>query len=585
LLLPPALDEWVPANHPVRFVRDFVDALDLSKLGIAEPVAEEGRPPYGPDLLLKVWLYGYMDRIRSTRRLEKACLEVMPFLWLTGNLHPDHNTLWRFFNAHRKALPALFKKLVKMAAEASLIGFVLHALDGTKMAAASSTDEALHRKGLEEKLKQLDVFIAAYMQEVNTRAEEDKGKDYAMPSGMADDEARRTKIRALLERRIEDRKDEELFKTKAAEPPSLPNDASGDGTAAKPESTVATKSEPKSKAKPAAEPPTSEPTGDAQPGGNEPPQGHGTEPTAPASPSAQEPPASPLLVEAQALKRELQAKLAQLDEAGVNHLHEAEPEARMMKGRGSRALGYNAQIVVDHDSDLIVALDVVADQNDLAQLVPMLGQVQETFGRVADESVADTGYANGEQLKSAETKGIAVLVSLREEPEAKGEYSKAHFRYDAENNLYVCPRGEQLLQAGTNKSHATSVLPDEIYRCTNKSCPVRAQCTTDPRGRKIRRPHGEDARARQAEKQKDPRMGLLLGLRKEIVEHLFGIVKTIDGFRRFTVRGLEKARAQWALVGLAVNLRKLSAMASWKAGALAPWRRPLDARTPCGVTG
>ena len=114
-LLPPALDEWVPANHPVRFVRDFVDALNLAELGIPEPVADEGRPPYGPDVLLKVWLFGYMERIRSTRALEKACLQVMPFLWLTGNLHPDHNTLWRFFNLHRQALPKVFKRLVKSA--------------------------------------------------------------------------------------------------------------------------------------------------------------------------------------------------------------------------------------------------------------------------------------------------------------------------------------------------------------------------------------------------------------------------------------------------------------------------------------
>src|SRR6202043_3961927 len=122
------LDEWVPANHPVRFVRDFVDALDLSEFGIDERVAEEGPPPYAPDLLLKIWLFGYMERIRSTRGLERACLQVMPFLWLTGNLHPDHNTLWRFFNINRKALPRLFKGLMSTAADADLVGFVLHAL-------------------------------------------------------------------------------------------------------------------------------------------------------------------------------------------------------------------------------------------------------------------------------------------------------------------------------------------------------------------------------------------------------------------------------------------------------------------------
>ena len=103
-LLPPALDDWVPTTHPVRFVSTFVDSLDLAEVGMEQEVADEGRPPYAADLLLKVWLFGYMERIRSTRALEKACLERMPFLWLTGNLHPDHNTLWRFFKRHHEAL-------------------------------------------------------------------------------------------------------------------------------------------------------------------------------------------------------------------------------------------------------------------------------------------------------------------------------------------------------------------------------------------------------------------------------------------------------------------------------------------------
>ena len=138
------------------------------------------------------------------------------------------------------------------------------------------------------------------------------------------------------------------------------------------------------------------------------------------------------------------------------------------------------------------------------------------------------------------------------------------------------------MQVGTNKSHATTQHPDAIYRCRNKTCPVLAECTKDSRGRKIRRPHGEDAGERQAEKQKDPRMRVLLSLRKEIVEHLFGIVKAVDGFRRFTVRGLEKASAQWALVCMAVNLRKLAAMATWTGGKLAP--RLLSADTASSAT-
>jgi len=244
----------------------------------------------------------------------------------------------------------------------------------------------------------------------------------------------------------------------------------------------------------------------------------------------------------------------------------------MMKGRGTHALGYNAQAVVDHDSDLVVACDVVMDQNDITQLVPMLEQVLETFGRVAQYNVGDTGYANGDQLQDAEARGMNVLVSLRDEPDAKGEYSKAYFRYDAQADVYICPKGERLVQVGTNKSRATTPHPDVIYRCHNKTCPVRAACTKDAKGRQIRRTYGEEARERQAKKQRDPRLLVLLSLRKEIVEHLFGIVKGLDGFRRFTVRGLEEVRAQWALVCTAVNLRKLYAW--WRLGKLA-----FDSRT------
>jgi transposase len=238
----------------------------------------------------------------------------------------------------------------------------------------------------------------------------------------------------------------------------------------------------------------------------------------------------------------------------------------MMKGRGTHTLGYNAQVVVDHESDLIVACDVVPDQNDLTQLVPMLERVRETFDRVAEHNVADTGFANGDHLKDADARGMNVLVSLRDEPDAKGEYSKAYFRYDAEDNVYICPKGERLVQVGRNKSHATTQHPDVIYRCHNKACPVRAACTKDPKGRQIRRTYGEEAREQQAKKQLDPRLRVLLSLRKEIVEHLFGIVKGIDGFRRFTVRGMEKVRAQWALVCTAVNLRKLYVW--WQRGKL-----------------
>ncbi len=542
-LLPPSVDEWVPRGHPVRFVSDFVDALELSTLGIREPKGEVGRPPVAAEVLLKIWLYGFTQRIRSTRRLERACAEVMPFIWLTGNDKPDHNTIWRFFHANHGAMKRVFKALMEAAAEAELISFVLHALDGTKLQAASSTDTALHRKAIEERLKLLDTFIAQYLEQVKAeRSAADGDGTQQMPQAMQDADARQRRIRELLAKRAEDRNDGML----GGRAPKAPAPASAEQLETQAPPTAV------------AEPDTA-PEGAAGAAVDSTPREDDVAPVA-----------DPIVREAEALKRELEAKRAMLDAAEANHLSELEPEARQMKGRGMSGLGYNAQIVVDHESDLIAACDVSAEQNDLKQLVPMLAEVQEQYGRVADETTADGGYNCGTQLARAEANGHPVIVRQRAEDEDAGAFDKSRFQYDAERDEYICPRGEKLIQIGKNKSHATADEPDTIYRCNPGDCPLRAACTKDKLGRKIRRAAGEDARDRQLEKQRDPRVMLLLDLRKEIVEHLFGIVKTVDGFRRFTVRGLAKVKAQWSLVCLAVNLRKLAATTTWRNGKLVP---------------
>jgi len=388
-----------------------------------------------------------MERVRSSRALEKACQRDIAFLWLTGNLHPDHSTLWRFFRNNKSALTKLFKQVVRIAAKAELIGFALHALDGTKLKAVSSMETASHRKRLEEMLAKLESIVEADITAME-KAEEQPEPVWTMPKTMQECEERKKRIRA---------------------------------------------------------------------------------------------------------------ELALLDAEDTDHVHPKETEARTMRLRGgSPALGYNAQVVVDHDSDLVVAADVSADATDHEQLVPMVQAVLDTCGRVAEQTVADAGYASGSQFEEAERRHLPVLVKVQEESSEKGEYAKSRFSFDGSRDVYTCPKGETLPFDFVQQPSTGKPVAMRVYRCRNMECPVRSDCTKDKRGRAIKRLVTENAFLRQVERQKPPALQRLMSLRKEIVEHLFGIAKAIDGFTRFTVRGLTGARAQWALVCTAINLRKIA---------------------------
>src|SRR3990172_737751 len=135
-LLPPTLDELIPDDHPARFIATVVDNLEESfwrKLGVLdEPL---GAPSYHPRGLLSVWLYGFMTGTRSSRKLEASCRDQIPYLWLTGWQHPDHNTLWRFYRDHRVSMRKLFKRTVQTAVKMDLVDLAVQAVDGTKIVA------------------------------------------------------------------------------------------------------------------------------------------------------------------------------------------------------------------------------------------------------------------------------------------------------------------------------------------------------------------------------------------------------------------------------------------------------------------
>ncbi len=197
-LFPPTIDDLVPLNHPVRFIDEIVESLDLRSLQLAEPPANRGRPRYAPELLLKVILFSYFRKVRSFRQMERECRENLALIWLTGGAYPDHNTLWRFWKAHEEALCKVLKTTVRVALDNNLVGFALHAVDGTKIRARASLSGSLTVKELKEVLAAVDESIERMRQ---TLADPKEGEpNPKLPEELQDAERRRQAIRESLER-------------------------------------------------------------------------------------------------------------------------------------------------------------------------------------------------------------------------------------------------------------------------------------------------------------------------------------------------------------------------------------------------
>src|SRR5580698_6706690 len=142
-LFPVVLDDLVPADHMCRVVDAFVGQLDMEKLGFerAQP-ADTGRPGYNPRALLKLYLYGYLNQIRSSRRLEAECRRNVEVMWLLERLYPDYKSIAEFRRMHREPVTAAGAELVRFAKRCVLIRGEWIAVDGSKFRAVSSIDTA-----------------------------------------------------------------------------------------------------------------------------------------------------------------------------------------------------------------------------------------------------------------------------------------------------------------------------------------------------------------------------------------------------------------------------------------------------------
>ncbi len=167
-LFPVVLDDLVPEDHAVRVIDAFVAGLDLVGLGFAkaEPAAT-GRPPYDPGDLLRLYLYGYLNQVRSSRRLERECGRNVEVMWLLSRLVPDHKTIAEFRRLNASPFKAVCRGFVRFCAEAELIGGQWVAIDGSKFLAVASKRAVVTAAKLEQQLKAIDRQVQGYLESLD----------------------------------------------------------------------------------------------------------------------------------------------------------------------------------------------------------------------------------------------------------------------------------------------------------------------------------------------------------------------------------------------------------------------------------
>lgn len=168
-LLPESLEDYVTEDNPVRVIEAFIEELDFAQLGFqrVKPKAT-GRPAYHPSILLKIYVYGYLNRIHSSRRLESEAHRNVELMWLTGRLMPDFKTIADFRKDNGEAIKNVCKRFVLICRRLNLLSEALVAIDGSKFKAINHYDKNFSRTKIKSRLDQLEASLERYFKELKS---------------------------------------------------------------------------------------------------------------------------------------------------------------------------------------------------------------------------------------------------------------------------------------------------------------------------------------------------------------------------------------------------------------------------------
>jgi transposase len=208
-MLPKTIEEYVAPDNPIRFIDAYVDKLDMQKLGFTHSTPKElGRPSYNPKDLCKLYLYGGLNHIRSSRKLERECKTNLEAMWLLKGLAPDFKTIADFRKDNPTAIGNLFKDFVAFLKKLSLYGATQVSVDGTKLLAVNSSYKAFTKKALAKRIKVMEKSVTRYLEELDQEDEKETIDDQqATSEATKEDKAFEVgKLAVLLEKKEKSQK-------------------------------------------------------------------------------------------------------------------------------------------------------------------------------------------------------------------------------------------------------------------------------------------------------------------------------------------------------------------------------------------
>ncbi len=541
--MPPSPRDWLKEDHLVYFLLDLVPSLDLSEIDLVIQSKDgRGTRPYSARMMVLLLLYGYCVGTVSSRKLEKATYEEVPFRVLCAGHNPDHSAISNFRKTHLKALGGLFHQILRLCQEAGLVQLGHVALDGTKLKASASKHKANSYAGLERNEERLVAEIEELLKQAESADAEDDarfGKDRTgeeLPDGLRTKSERLQRIQkakaaleadAALTKALERKSQAERSAAKANE---QGDQNAGASARAEKAAGVATEA-------------ANEAIEQAQRIADEAAARAARLKTEADDASSKR---SATLASNVALKAEkaLEATMAALcddesddddDQGGAAVTAQVEvdgrtandtdalpersvkadadgypvadaqrnftdPDSHLMKDGNGYSQAFNCQAAVDEAHQVIVAACLTNQANDSRHLVPMLNAVIENCGAPPTTFTADAGYSSEENLKHCEDVGTdAYIPCRRKKPDPKAE-------------------GDGKPRPISSKSPILHAMDEKIAT--------------------------EDGRAKYAR-------------RKFVGEAPFGNIKAARGFRQMLLRGIEQTRHEWNLICAGHNLLKL----------------------------